>query len=199
MISFKKKRDVKLGKGGIREIEFFIQALQLVNGGEIKRIRERNSLLALKKLTELNIVDEDIFESLTSSYLFLRKVEHYIQLVDERQTHKIPASSEDVEILAKRCGLESESEFEELYLENTSRVSQIYNHLFFEPSQKTEEVGREFWELADFLTSGNIEEEQAVENLRSLGFKNPESAIDIFSKLLDPRLGGLTQSGKTDY
>ena len=191
-----KKRDVKLGKGGIREIEFFIQALQLVNGGEVSGIRERNSLLALKKLRKLNIIDQENYESLTSSYLFLRKVEHSIQLVDERQTHRIPTSSEDVEILAKRCGISSKTEFEELYLENTKTVSNIYEHLFFEPSRQTEEVGKEFWELADFLTSGNVDEEQAIENLRSLGFKNPESAMDLFSKLLDPRLGGLTQSGK---
>jgi len=191
-----KKRDVKLGNGGIREIEFFIQALQLVNGGEINGLRERNSLLALKKLRKLNVIDEKVFESLTSSYLFLRKVEHSIQLVDERQTHKIPEAAEDVEILAKRCGLTGKEEFEELYSERTSSVSKIYKRLFFEPSQKTEEVGKEFWELADFLTVGNIEEADAIENLRKLGFKNPESAIDLFSKLLDPRLGALTQGGK---
>lgn len=191
-----KKNDVKLGKGGIREIEFFIQALQLVNGGEIEGIRERNSLLALKKLNKLNIIDKEVFESLTSSYLFLRKVEHMIQLVDERQTHKIPSSPEDVTILAKRCNLADKDEFEKLYQEHTSSVSKIYKHLFFDPSQKTEEFGKEFWELADFLTSGNIEEAEAVENLRNLGFKNPESAIDIFSKLLDPRLGALTQEAK---
>jgi glutamate-ammonia-ligase adenylyltransferase len=191
-----KKRDVKLGKGGIREIEFFIQALQLVNGGEVKALRERNSLLALKKLRHLNVIDEKVFESLTSSYLFLRKVEHSIQLVDERQTHKIPASAEDIEFLAKRCGLKGKKEFEEFYRENTSSVSSIYKRLFFEPSQKTEEVGKEFWELADFLTVGNIEEVEAVENLRKLGFKNPEIAIDLLSKLLDPKLGALTQGGR---
>ncbi len=191
-----KKRDVKLGKGGIREIEFFIQALQLVNGGEVAGIREKNSMLALENLRRLNVIDQDIFGSLSSSYLFLRKVEHSIQLVDERQTHRIPSSQEDVRALAKRCGLGDEAEFEEVYQENTSRVSKIYNHLFFEPSQKTEEFGKEFWELADFLTSGNIEEEQAIENLSALGFKNPSSAVDIFSKLLDPRLGALTQSAK---
>lgn len=191
-----KKRDVKLGKGGIREIEFFIQALQLVNGGKVKALRERNSLLALKKLRHLNVIDEKVFESLTSSYLFLRKVEHSIQLVDERQTHKIPGSAEDIEILAKRCGLKGEKEFEEFYRENTSSVSSIYKSLFFEPSQKTEEVGKEFWELADFLTVGNIEEVEAVENLRKLGFRNPEIAIDLLSKLLDPELGALTQGGR---
>ncbi|TDI91690.1 MAG: bifunctional [glutamate--ammonia ligase]-adenylyl-L-tyrosine phosphorylase/[glutamate--ammonia-ligase] adenylyltransferase [Candidatus Dadabacteria bacterium] len=191
-----KKRDVKLGKGGIREIEFFIQALQLVNGGKVKALRERNSLLALKKLRHLNVIDEKVFESLTSSYLFLRKVEHSIQLVDERQTHKIPGSAEDIEILAKRCGLKGKKEFEEFYRENTSSVSSIYKSLFFEPSQKTEEVGKEFWELADFLTVGNIEEVEAVKNLRKLGFKNPEIAIDLLSKLLDPELGALTQGGR---
>jgi glutamate-ammonia-ligase adenylyltransferase len=191
-----KKRDVKLGKGGIREIEFFIQALQLVNGGEINALRERNSLLALKKLRRLNIIDEEVFESLTSSYLFLRKVEHSIQLAEERQTHKIPTSAEDLEILAKRCGLKNEKEFEEFYSENTSSVSSIYKRLFFEPSEKTQEVAKEFWEVADFLTVGNIEEVEAVENLRKLGFKNPDIAIDLFSKLLDPRMGALTQEGR---
>jgi len=191
-----KKRDVKLGKGGIREIEFFIQALQLVNGGEINALRERNSLLALKKLRRLNVIDEEVFESLTSSYLFLRKVEHSIQLVEERQTHKIPTSAEDVEFLAKRCGLKDGKEFEELYSENTSCVSSIYKSLFFEPSQKTQEVAKEFWEVADFLTVGNIEEAEAVENLRKLGFKNPDIAIDLFSKLLDPRMGALTREGR---
>jgi len=191
-----KKRDVKLGKGGIREIEFFIQALQLVNGGKVKALRERNSLLALKKLRHLNVIDEKVFESLTSSYLFLRKVEHSIQLVDERQTHKIPGSAEDIEILAKRCGLKGKKEFEEFYRENTSSVSSIYKSLFFEPSQKTEEVGKEFWELADFLTIGNIEEVEVVKNLSKLGFKNPEIAIDLLSKLLDPELGALTQDGR---
>ena len=194
--TLQKKRDVKLGKGGIREIEFFIQALQLVNGGEIKGLRERNSLLALKKLWRLNVIDKEVFESLTSSYLVLRKIEHSIQLVEERQTHKIPSSSDDVEILAKRCGLKGKKEFEELYSENTTSVSSIYKRLFFEPSQKTQEVGKEFWEVADFLTVGNIEETEAVENLRKLGFKNPDVAIDLFSKLLDPRLGALTQGGR---
>lgn len=191
-----KKDDVKLGKGGIREIEFFIQALQLVNGGEVQSIREINTVKALKKLRKVNFIDDTVFETLTSSYLFLRKVEHMIQLVDERHTHKLPSSPEDVEFLAKRCGLLDKDEFNEYYLENTNHVSLIYKQLFFDPSQKTEEFGKEFWELADFLTYGNVEEHEAIKSLADLGFKNPDSAIDLFSKLLDPRLGALTQEGK---
>lgn len=191
-----KKRDVKLGRGGIREIEFFIQALQLVNGGEIKGIRERSTLPALDKLRNSNIIEQDVYESLTSSYLFLRKVEHNIQIVDERQTHRLPSSPEEVEKLARRVGLGGKDEFEKVYGEMTSSVTGIFKSLFYEPSEKTEEAGREFWEVADFLTGGNIEEEEAIENLGRLGFKNPGAAIDLFSKLLDPRMGGLTQEGK---
>ncbi len=189
-----KKRDVKLGRGGIREIEFFVQALQLVNAGEIEEIRGWNTLETLEKLRDYKIIEEDIFQSLTSSYLFLRKVEHSIQLVDERQTHKVPDSPDDIDKLAKRVGLESQSRFEEAFEKTTSEVSKIYRSLFYEPSQKTEEIGEEFWQLADFLTEGNVSEEEEIENLRKLGFKYPEDAITIFSKLLDPKKAGLTQS-----
>jgi glutamate-ammonia-ligase adenylyltransferase len=191
-----KKRDVKLGRGGIREIEFFIQALQLVNGGAVKGIRESNTLSALQKLRANRIIDEEVHETLSSSYLFLRKVEHYIQIADERQTHKIPASPDEIEKLAKRAGLSGRDEFEALYADKTSAVSKIFKSLFYEPSEKTEEVGREFLRVADFLTEGNIDEKEAVDNLKKLGFKNPASAIDLFSKLLDPRRGALTREGR---
>jgi len=191
-----KKRDVKLGRGGIREIEFFIQALQLVNGGAVKGIRESNTLRALEKLRMNKIIDKDVHETLSSSYLFLRKVEHYIQIADERQTHKIPAAPEEIEKLAKRAGLKGRDEFEAIYTDKTSSVSKIFKGLFYERSEKTEEVGKEFLRAADFLTEGNIDENEAVENLKKLGFKNPWSAIDLFSKLLDPRRGALTREGR---
>lgn len=191
-----KKRNVKLGRGGIREIEFFVQALQLVNGGEIKEIRGRNTLKTLRRQRAANMIDEEVYETLSSSYIFLRKVEHMIQLVEERQTHTIPSDPDDIERLARRLGLGSGEEFEKEYKEHTDAVSAIYKKLFFEPSQKTEEVGKEFWEVADFLTVGNISEEEALENLANLGFRHPETAIELFSTLLDPRKGGLTEEGR---
>ena len=191
-----KKRDVKLGKGGIREIEFFVQALQLVNGGEIKKIRGRNTLETLNSLLGSKIIDPQVFETLSSSYLFLRKVEHSIQLLEERQTHKIPVNPEDINRLALRSGLMDRADFEKKYKEHTDAVTAIYQSLFHEPSKKTQEAGKEFWEVADFLTSGNISEQEALENLGKLGFKNPDTAIELFSTLLDPRKGGLTEEGR---
>ncbi len=191
-----KVRDVKLGKGGIREIEFFVQALQLVNGGAIKELREKNTLKSLEKLRQMKIIKADVFQSLSSSYLFLRKVEHAIQLVDELQTHKLPDDNDGLDKLAKRVGFQNREEFEKEYNERTSEVSEIYGRLFHEPSKKLDEGGRAFWELADFLMEGNIAQSEAVENLRRLGFKHPESAMELIAALLDPKKGGLTQRGR---
>ncbi|MGH7802214.1 MAG: bifunctional [glutamate--ammonia ligase]-adenylyl-L-tyrosine phosphorylase/[glutamate--ammonia-ligase] adenylyltransferase [Thermodesulfobacteriota bacterium] len=191
-----KVRDVKLGKGGIREIEFFVQALQLVNGGAIKELREKNTLMALEKLSERKIIEDDVFQSLSSSYLFLRKVEHAIQLVDELQTHKLPEDSNGLDKLAIRVGFQNKEEFEKVYNKRTSEVSRIYEWLFYEPSKRIEEGGKAFWELADFLTEGNIAQSEAIEDLRRLGFKNPESALELIAALLDPKKGGLTHRGR---
>ena len=193
-----KKRDVKLGRGGIREIEFFIQALQLVNGGAIKVLRENNTLRALEKLKTNRIIDSEVHGTLSSSYLFLRRIEHYIQMADERQTHQIPSSDEEIEKLALRAGLSGRDEFEALYTDRTSAVSRIFKRLFYEPSEKTEEVGKEFLRIADFLTEGNIDEQEAYENLRKLGFRNPATAMELFSKLLDTKSGALTAEGRVN-
>ena len=191
-----KVRDVKLGKGGIREIEFFVQALQLVNGGAVKELREKNTLMALEKLSERKIIEDEVFQSLSSSYLFLRKVEHAIQLVDELQTHKLPEDSNGLDKLAIRVGFQNKEEFEKVYNKRTSEVSRIYEWLFYEPSKRIEEGGKAFWELADFLTEGNIAQSEAIEDLRRLGFKNPESALELIAALLDPKKGGLTHRGR---
>ncbi len=191
-----KKRDVKLGKGGIREIEFFVQALALVNGGEINYIRENNTLRALGKLEAVNMVTPEIRHTLSDSYIFLRKLEHCIQLADERQTHKLPSSPDDLEKLALRAGAPDSDELERLYKEKTGAVSSVYKGLFYEPSQKTEEFVQEFWKAAGFLMEGNVDEEEAIEHLRTLGFRNAGMAADLLSKLLDVKKGGLTHGGR---
>lgn len=191
-----KARDVKLGKGGIREIEFFVQALQLINGGAIKELREKNTLKALEKLRQIKIIDEGVFKTLTASYLFLRKVEHEIQLVDELQTHKLPEDFDSLDKLANRAGFKNREEFERIYIEKTSEVSRIYEQLFYGQSKKIEDGGKAFWELADFLTEGQVASSEAIEELRRLGFNYPESAIGIITTLIDPQKGGLTQRGR---
>jgi glutamate-ammonia-ligase adenylyltransferase len=190
------KRDVKLGRGGIRNVEFFVQALQLVNGGEIKVIREKNTVKALEMLSKTKLIPGKQSEDLIDSYLFLRRVEHALQLVDELQTHRLPAESGSLQVISSILGFESVEDFQMAYANRTSKVSKIFDQLFYEPSKRVEEEGKEFWELADFLTEGNITEEQALESLRGLGFTDPEGSIEVINVLLDSKKGGLTQRGR---
>ncbi len=192
-----KPRDVKLGRGGIREIEFFVQAHQLINGGEIKDIRERNTLRTLQKLQQRGIIKKDVFFKLNDSYEFLRRVEHAIQMVDELRVHALPEDPDELEKLAKRVGLKNKGELERVYEERTSQVSRTYESLFYDPSRRIEKEGRAFWELADFLTEGHVEEKEAIEELLRLGFRDPERALELINTLLDPKRGGLTQRGRS--
>ncbi len=101
--SSSKGTNVKLGRGGIREIEFVIQSLQLVHAGKDERIRERNSLCALRRLAEARYLAPAEAQALAEAYRFLRNVEHKIQLVDERQTQVIPTGEAELQ-LARRLG-----------------------------------------------------------------------------------------------
>ncbi|MBA4393051.1 MAG: bifunctional [glutamate--ammonia ligase]-adenylyl-L-tyrosine phosphorylase/[glutamate--ammonia-ligase] adenylyltransferase, partial [Desulfobacca sp.] len=97
--------DIKLGPGGIREIEFIVQTLQLVFGGKVPTIRERNTLKALIKLKEAQILPKEECRQLTQGYSFLRTLEHRIQMVHQRQTHSLPHQPEALESIARQMSL----------------------------------------------------------------------------------------------
>lgn len=93
--------DVKLGIGGIREVEFMVQALQLIYGGRRPEIREAGTLRALRKLVEAGLLPGDVALRLSKAYEFLRRTEHWIQLAHNVQSHKIPKSGEALEKLVR--------------------------------------------------------------------------------------------------
>src|ERR1700760_1755106 len=88
------RRNVKLGYGGIREIEFILQTLQLLHGARNAFLQERNSLRTLVALEQLNILPKDEVRLLREAYIFLRAVEHRLQIQNEQQTHTLPADRE---------------------------------------------------------------------------------------------------------
>jgi glutamate-ammonia-ligase adenylyltransferase len=192
----KKLDDVKLGKGGIREIEFFVQANQLVNAGQFQELKGLNPMDCLDPLRKRKILTRGNMDDLTRDYIFLRRVEHNLQIVDELQTQKIPTDKNELLKLSNRLGIKTVKSFQKEYLKTTDNVSSIYNKLFFESTEKIEEYGNEFWHLADFLTEGNISEEEAVDSLKNLGFENPNLAVDLISTLIDTKRGALTQKGR---
>jgi len=98
------EREVKTGHGGIRDIEFTIQFLQLLNGGDLPEARQRNTLLAVQALEGVGCLTDQEYQILDSAYRFLRKVEHRLQLLFDLQTHQLPAQDEDLRKLALRMG-----------------------------------------------------------------------------------------------
>ncbi|MEX2491064.1 MAG: hypothetical protein WD425_04805 [Nitrospirales bacterium] len=98
------ERNVKLGRGGIREIEFIVQSLQLRWGYRYPDIRDRQTLKSLMKLTKVGKLQRGVLQQLTASYLFLRNLENKIQMVHELQTHLLPVKSEEIAKSAIRMG-----------------------------------------------------------------------------------------------
>ena len=96
--------NVKLGPGGIRDVEFVVQALQLLHGGRILQVRERSTQRALTSLAECGVLEREQAEGLLASYRFLRRVENRLQMREERQTHRIPSQPEPRERLARSLG-----------------------------------------------------------------------------------------------
>lgn len=96
--------DVKLSRGGIREIEFIVQLLQVVRGGQFPELRTRPTLSALPRLAKAGLMPQKTAEALAEAYTFLRRVEHRIQYLDDQQTHVLPTQDHDLDWIAGTLG-----------------------------------------------------------------------------------------------
>lgn len=102
--------DVKTGRGGIRDVEYTVQFLQLLNGGDLSAVRQRNTLLALDALEIAGCLTPQEMYLLSDAYRFLRRTEHRLQLLFDLQTHKLPTHPDDLRTLARRMGYASKVE-----------------------------------------------------------------------------------------
>ena len=103
--------DVKLSRGGIREIEFTVQLLQVVRGGQFPELRTRPTLDALKRVAKAGLMPPETSENLAMAYIFLRKVEHRIQYLDDQQTHILPTQDQDLSWIAHTMGYADSCDF----------------------------------------------------------------------------------------
>ncbi len=124
--------DVKLGRGGIREIEFLAQALQLAYGGKDKWLRSPHTLISLSRLADRKYISESELSELSAAYEFLRRAEHVLQMKNGVQTHTIPAEPEKRALLARKMAFASAGEFESDLIETTGNVSRIFTRIFGE-------------------------------------------------------------------
>jgi len=189
--------NIKLGRGGIREIEFFIQALQLVYAGKNTSLRQKNSLKALATLLEARIITEDDCNALREAYRFLRTVEHRIQVVQERQTHSLPQKEEEMWALARRCGYlraNGLEKFKHVLEEHRTAVSVIYGGLFLSRDEKLrEEVNPEIYFFFDRKADPDLIKDMLAERR----FEKVDAAYDHLLLLRDgPPRAHLTERAR---
>jgi glutamate-ammonia-ligase adenylyltransferase len=174
------RHDVKLGPGGIRDIEFSIQLLQLVHGGADHTVRSGNTLDATQALVDGGYIAEDDGAGLSVDYRWLRTVEHRIQLWQERQLHVLPADEEGRARLARSMGFRDSPEasaterFDVAHGRVLSDVRGRFEKLFYRPMVES---------LAD-SAAGGLSPEALRDRLRLLGFRDVERAVRTLGGLV---------------
>ncbi len=167
---------VKLGYGGIREIEFIVQAYQLIYGNQRPDIRERNTLHALNGLKKFGYIKKEEYPFLTEAYKLFRRVEHRLQIVHERQIHTLPSDERELEKLARRLGFrgaKASREFLRVYKRYTSEVRNIYEDLFYSP---TEAEAVKMPEEVNLILDSDTDPERVNKLLKKYRFKDTNQA-----------------------
>jgi glutamate-ammonia-ligase adenylyltransferase len=169
---------IKLGPGGIREIEFIAQAFQLIRGGRDPALQARPTLQVLALLAAKNLLPRPAVDELAAAYEFLRRLEHRLQYLDDAQTHQLPERDEDRVLVARAMGFASWSAFREALERHRARVSWHFGQVF-----AIEERPRHA--LAP-IWSGQADETPAAK-LAALGFRDAEASA---ARMAAVRSGG---------
>ncbi|WP_424192636.1 bifunctional [glutamate--ammonia ligase]-adenylyl-L-tyrosine phosphorylase/[glutamate--ammonia-ligase] adenylyltransferase [Ampullimonas aquatilis] len=125
-----RQRNVKLGPGGIREIEFIAQVFQLIRGGKEPQLRQRITLDILQTEASLHLLEHETVTTLTQAYIFLRQLEHRIQYLDDAQTHSLPTDSGDLLKIAQSMGFRKVTDFEVQLSQHQQAVAHIFASIF---------------------------------------------------------------------
>lgn len=176
--------NIKLGRGGIREIEFFVQTQQLIAGGRNQALRVKDTLNGLKQLVAAGWVREETSEALALAYRFLRKVEHRLQMVADEQTHSLPEAVEDVERIARFLGYKSRAAFADGLIEELRPVEAAYARLFETLPPLSEVKGT-------LDLSADPPKASTLSALADLGFQDPVAAAATVRGWLEAQSGGL--------
>ena len=166
--------NVKLGEGGIREIEFMAQTLQLVWGGRDPIFRTPMTLTALRLLARAGLIPAKAASELATAYRFLRQVEHRLQMIADRQTHEIPKAPADIARVACFMGYADSAAFARALLRQLGRVRDHYRDVFALVPDPLE--GSTAEATLDFAGDGSAPAE-TVSALRTMGYATPERVV----------------------
>ncbi|MEP3437452.1 MAG: bifunctional [glutamine synthetase] adenylyltransferase/[glutamine synthetase]-adenylyl-L-tyrosine phosphorylase [Hoeflea sp.] len=167
-----KGHNVKLGRGGIREIEFFVQTQQLIAGGRMPRLRLRRTDEMLVALARARWIDPATARTLAESYWYLRDVEHRIQMVRDEQSHTLPESEAELARIALMMGEENTASFGKTYVAVLARVEQCYADLFEKEQGLSGGIG-------NLVFTGEDDDPGTLKTLAELGFERPSDISRI--------------------
>lgn len=163
------QRQLKLGKGGLRDVEFSVQLLQLVHGRTEPRLRSPNTLEALEELSTYGFIGRDDAAAFDRAYRTLRVLEHRLQLARLRRTHVLPTSDKDLRRLARAARLETVAGLEQVWKSTRAIVRPLHESLFYRPI------------LAAVATlsvaDARLSPEAAQDRLKALGYQDPNGAL----------------------
>lgn len=162
--------NLKLGRGGIREIEFYAQTQQLIWGGRDRSLRACRTDDALRALARAGRMSEQVAEDLIESYRFLRTVEHRIQMIDDHQTHRLPETREGLAELATFLGHDDVAGLEADLLHHLGRVERHYGRLF----EESENLGG----AGNLVFTGTEDDPDTLATLAGMGFADPAAMVD---------------------
>lgn len=162
--------NVKLGRGGIREVEFFAQAQQLIAGGRAPKLRRRRTDEALAELAAGGWIDAETAAELTADYWLLRRIEHAIQMVADEQSHTLPEDAEKLRGVARLAGFADETALGEALLPCLKRVDRRYGRLF--GGERDDSPGHGAAGALERLAQ-SAEDDEAIAAIAALGYGRP--------------------------
>lgn len=162
--------DLKLGRGGIREIEFFVQTQQLIAGGRQLNMRGRQTLDMLVRLAGAKWITDEAATELTEAYRFLRTIEHRLQMVRDEQTHMLPEGEDDLARFSTFSGFAGFEDFSSALTEQLLIVQKHYSALFENAPGLSSEAG-------NLVFTGDDDDPGTLESLTNMGFQMPKDVI----------------------
>ncbi|HAK90235.1 bifunctional [glutamate--ammonia ligase]-adenylyl-L-tyrosine phosphorylase/[glutamate--ammonia-ligase] adenylyltransferase [Massilia timonae] len=186
-----RSHNVKLGRGGIREIEFLAQVFQLIRGGRDPALRERSTRKTLLLLAERELLPQETVERLLQAYTFLRNLEHRVQYLEDAQTHTLPANPDDRLAVAHMMGVKDEATLLDALDAQRSYVAQQFDAIFADKEKPDDKPDAPA--LADELDNMDA----LAARLAALGFDDARTAASrLAATLQGPRLSNLPDASR---
>lgn len=191
-----RSNNVKLGRGGIREIEFLAQVFQLIRGGRDAALRDRSTRAILDTLAQKQLLDADVVRGLQDAYTFLRNLEHRLQYVEDAQTHALPPGEPERRHIAAMMGYEDVNAFMQELERQRRFVAEQFDAIF---SNKSAARGSEAGQDEDGAQVSDSSGVEAIAaRLQELNFPDAEGAARrVHQSLQSPRLQALPEASMT--